>query len=86
MQNIICVYFSHSYFLLTSTGAALVDQKHDRTGIGVFFVVWDVPFKAMCCLLVCHGGSLHVPERLIWVGAWHGRVAVGGELAWTRRP
>lgn len=43
------------------------------------------PARAMCCLLVCHGGSLHVPEQLIWVGAWHGRAAVGGELAWMQR-
>lgn len=33
----------------------------------------DAPCTAMCCLLVCHGGSLHVPERLIWAGGWHGR-------------
>lgn len=45
--------------------------------------VWDVPCMAMCCLLVCHGGSLHVPKRLIWAGAWHGIAAVGGELART---
>lgn len=30
-----------------------------------------VPLRSR--LLVCHGGSLHVPERLIWAGAWHGR-------------
>lgn len=45
--------------------------------------VWDVPFVAVCCLLVCRGGSLHVPEQLIWVAAWHGKAVVGGELAWT---
>lgn len=45
--------------------------------------VWDVPCMAMCCLLVCHGGSLHVPKRLIWAGAWHGIATVGGELART---
>lgn len=34
---------------------------------------WDVPSAAMCCLHVCHGGSLHVPDRLIWAGGWHGK-------------
>lgn len=42
-----------------------------------FFVRWVSSgcslCAAMCCLLVSHGGSLHVPERLIWAGAWHGR-------------
>lgn len=37
----------------------------------------DVSCAAMCCLIVCHGGSLHVPERLIWAGSWH-RSWVGG--------
>lgn len=31
------------------------------------------PCAAMCRLLVSHGGSLHVPERMIWAAAWHGR-------------
>lgn len=30
-------------------------------------------FPVICCLLVCHGGSLQVPEQLIWAWAWHGR-------------
>lgn len=34
---------------------------------------WDVPSTAICCLHVCHGGSLHVPDRLICAGAWHGK-------------
>lgn len=29
--------------------------------------VWDVPGV----FFVCHGSSLHVPEQLIGVGAWH---------------
>lgn len=40
---------------------------------------------AVCCLIVCHGGSLHVPELLIWVGAWHATATVGGMLAWMRQ-
>lgn len=46
-----------------------------KSGIRVF--VGMFPLAAVCRLLVCHGGSLHVPEWLIWAGAWHGRW-VGG--------
>lgn len=31
------------------------------------------PCAAVCRLLVSHRGSLHVPERMIWAAAWHGR-------------